>query len=68
MHDPHRERGGGIVPYDGSGIIPAGTFDTFSVPNGLMGIMLETRATVKAFNRDDQLIGEGTVTQKPPNK
>ena len=67
MHDPHRERGGGILPYDGSGIIPAGTFDSFSVPAGLMGIMLETRAAVKAFDKNDQLIGKGTITKKPPN-
>ena len=67
MHDPHRERGGGILPYDGSGIIPAGTFDSFSVPVGLMGIMLETRATVKAFDKGGRLIGKGTITKKPPN-
>ena len=68
MHDPHRERGGGTLPYDGSGIIPAGTFDSFSIPKSLMGIMLETSATVKAFDKDGQLVGKGTITKKPPNK
>jgi hypothetical protein len=67
MHDPNRERGGGIIPYDGSGTIPAGAFDTFIVPKGLLGIMLETRATLKAFDKGGRLIGKGTITKKPPN-
>ena len=68
MHDPHRDRGGGNLPYDGSGFIPAGTFDNFSVPKGLMGIVLETRATVKAFDKGGRLVGKGTITGIPPNQ
>ena len=68
MHDPHRDRGGGNLPYDGSGFIPAGTFDNFSVPKGLMGIVLETRATVKAFYKGGRLVGKGTITSIPPNQ
>ena len=69
MHDPHRERGGGSLPYDDSGIIPAGAFNSFSAPrSNMMGILLKIRASVKAFSKDGQLVGKGTITKKPPNR
>ena len=66
--EPNNERGGGSLPYDGSGIIPAGTFNPFHVPISHMGTILKLKATVEAFDKDSKLVGKGTVTQKPPNQ
>ncbi len=68
LHEPHIERGGGSLPYDGSGIIPAGKINPFSTPMSFMGTILKMRAIVKAFDKDGQLVGNGTITKKPPNQ
>ncbi len=68
LHEPHIMRGGGKLPYDGSGKIPAGKINPFSAPMSFMGTILKMRATVKAFDKNGQLVGNGTITKKPPNQ
>ena len=61
------EHGGGILPYDGSGIIQAGAFKEFKGLTNLWGIP-KIRATVKAFDKNGQLVGKGTITKNPPDQ
>ena len=57
--------GGGDLPYDGSGIIPAGAFKHFRGLNNMFGIP-KIKATVEAFDRNGQLVGRGSIVKKPP--
>ena len=59
------EHGGGSVIYNGSGIIPAGTVNEFKGISSTWGVP-DVRLTVKAFNKNNQLVGKGDVTKSPP--
>ncbi|WP_319407660.1 hypothetical protein [uncultured Desulfosarcina sp.] len=59
------EHGGGSVLYNGSSIIPAGTLSEFKGVSSTWGIP-KIRLIVKAFNKNNQLIGKGAITKRPP--
>ena len=64
------ELGGGSLPYDGSGVIQAGALKRFK---GLrVGVVIsgyaKTKVTVEAFDKNGQLVGEGTTTKNPPDE
>ena len=61
------EHGGGIIPYDGSGVINAGALKEFK---GLTTTWAfpKIRLTVKAFNMSNQLVGKGIIVKSPPNQ
>lgn len=64
---PSYDHGGGIVSYDGKGIIPVGSLKRYRGPNPPAGEQHRYKIVVRALNADKSLLlGEGAAMQKYP--
>jgi phosphatidylethanolamine-binding protein (PEBP) family uncharacterized protein len=63
---PHNH-GGGMVAYDGSGVIPVGALKTYDGPQPPAGQVHTYVFTVTALNADKSLVlGEGSASRRYP--
>jgi len=61
------EHGGGSLPYNGSASIPVGAVKGFKGMDSGYGFM-KMKVTIKAYNKNGQLIGKGVISKSPPDQ